>query len=157
LFEFKKEISNEYFMNYISSEFFNDPLLSFSSDSTTHDSGTLKINDLSFNYKRISPFGIYIGSTDKRLSIEDTQQPFELSGDLSKLFTINDSGWKGILAKEIITSIPVLKALKSMLDNTASVKTDYRTNNTRIQIKFKNQESAYLELLKFFSETAKIN
>ena len=147
LFEFENEITTNDFINYFSSEFFTNPELVYIADSINEEAGTLNIDDIAFKYKKIQPNQIYIGSTIRTLQIEKTNKPIELIGDLSILFNFDENGWKGRLAKELITGVPLLNQMNITLENTQVVTTSHYNEGSKIDIKFKQKKSAYIELI----------
>ncbi len=151
LFEFESEMTTNDFINYFNSEFFINPDIVYISDSMNQESGTLNIDDIAFNYKKIDANHIYIGSTIRTLQIEKTNKPLEVGGDLSQVFNFNENGWKGRLAKELITSVPLLNQLNIMLKNTKPVSTSYYTEGSEIDIKFKQKTSTYIQLMNLLS------
>lgn len=147
LFEFENEMTTDHFINYFSTEFFNKSNIIYTADSSNQESGKLNIDDIVFKYKKIQSNNIYIGSMERAIHIEKTQKPLEISGDLSVIFNFSGNGWKGRLAKEIITSIPVLNQLNTMLKNIEPVSTSDHDEGSKIDITFKKKESAYIELM----------
>ena len=128
-----------------------NPELVYIADSINKDAGTLNVDDITFKYKKIQPNQIYIGSTIRTLQIEKTNKPIELIGDLSILFNFDENGWKGRLAKELITSIPLLNQMNITLENTQVVTTSHYNEGSKIDIKFKQKKSAYIELINVIS------
>jgi hypothetical protein len=151
LFEFENEITTNDFINYFGSEFFINPYIVYVGDSINQEAGTLNVDDIAFNYKKTSPNHIYLGSTSRTLQIEKTNQPIELSGDLSQVFNFDENGWKGRLAKELITSVPLLNQLNIMLKNTKPLTTSDDNEGSKIDINFKQETSTYIELMNLLS------
>ena len=129
----------------------DSPYIVYVGDSINKEAGTLNVDDIAFNYKKTSPNHIYVGSKRRTLQIEKTNQPIELSGDLSQVFNFYENGWKGRLAKELITSVPLLNQLNIMLKNTKPVTTSDHHEGSKIDIKFKQETSTYIELMNLLS------
>jgi hypothetical protein len=88
---------------------------------------------------------------ERPIHIEKTQKPLEISGDISLIFNFSENGWKGRFAKAVITSIPLLNQLNIMLENIEPVSTSDHNEGSKIDIKFKKKESAYIELMNLLS------
>lgn len=151
LFEFQNEIATQDFINYFSSEFFNNPNFSYIADSINKESGTLNIDDIAFQYKKMPPNYIFIGSPERTIHIEKTNKSIELSGDLYRVFNFDEDGWKGRLAMEIITSVPFLNQLNVMLNKTRPISTIDDNQDSRIDIKFNHENSTFIELINLIS------
>ena len=110
--------------------------------------GQFFIGDLKLYFKRINESCFFIGADTKMTKTQISELPFSISGKPSQLMTItNLSGWKALLAEEFIAGIPILRQLKSTLDNILPIETSQKNKATVIDIKFKNNHSLYSQLL----------
>jgi len=110
--------------------------------------GQFFIGDLKLYFKRINESCFFIGADTKMTKTQISELPFIISGKPSQLMTItNLSGWKALLAEEFIAGIPILRQLKTTLDNISPIETSQKNKATVIDIKFKNNHSLYSQLL----------
>ena len=151
LFQFEKAITPQEFIAYFTSTFFDDPKIIYTAESKLKAYGTLKIDDVAFSIKKFNQNTIYIGTSLKDIGIKKTNSALRISGNLAQLFKFNDNGWRTRLAREVLTSVPLLKQLNKLFMNTLPVTTNYNEGSAQINIKFGNKTSVYTEILNLIS------
>ena len=83
---------------------------------------------------------------------KDSTSHFEFSGDISQLFKINNSGWKGIIANEIISSVPFLNELKLMMDHFKPITTKQEKQEYIITFQLEKKHSIYAYLFSILTK-----
>ena len=139
LFEFEDSVNIDDLSSLMKSSF-KSSLISVLSESK--DSGTIKFDDVDLTYKLFNSNSIYISTNNRTMELTETSGSIELGGDLSQLLRLNDKGWKGILANEMITGIPILNELRMFLTQLHPT-TTHSENESIITLKLEGNQSIY--------------
>lgn len=115
--------------------------------------GSLLVDDIAFNFKCIYPNKIFLSTNNRKMNLsKDSTSHFEFSGDISQLFKINNSGWKGIIANEIISSVPFLNELKLMMDHFKPITTKQEKQEYIITFQLEKKHSIYAYLFSILTK-----
>ena len=144
LIEFKDTISIKEFESLVLSSY-KSAEVSLLMDTSVE--GLLMLNDVEFLFRKINPNSIYLSTNNRALNLEKTTNTVELSGDLSQIFKLNDNGWKGILANEIISGIPLLNEIKFFIDSFIPMSTKHNNHESIITMQISDEHSIYAHLL----------
>jgi hypothetical protein len=109
------------------------------------------LDDVEFTYRLVDLNSIYLSTNNRILDVTKTSGSIELGGDLSQILKLNDAGWKGILANEMITGIPVLNELKMLLSELSPV-TTHSKNESIITLQLAGNQSIYSYLFSILSK-----
>ena len=139
LFEFEDSVNIDDLSSLMKSSF-KSSVISVLSESK--DSGTIKFDDVDLTYKLFNSNSIYISTNNRTMELTETSGSIELGGDLSQLLRLNDKGWKGILANEMITGIPILNELRMFLTQLHPT-TTHSENESIITLKLEGDQSIY--------------
>ena len=144
LLEFKEEIDQNGLVDFIK-PIFKKSAVSIVPDK--EDSEYLQVGSIKFKIEQVNNYTFYLSTNNRNIELKQTNQPIEISGDLSQLFNFNDNGWKGMLAKEIISSVSFLNEIKVMFVNSNPIETEYKNQKTVISLSLKNNQSIYAHLI----------
>ena len=153
LLEFENKITSKNFIHYLSSALLDLKFSHKTSDLSEQEradkeTGHFLIGDVKLYYKRINDQCFFIGANTKTVNTHKTDLPFVINGKPSQLMAIrNLTGWKALLAEELIYGIPILNQLKTMLDNMLPIETKQKNKEIVIDITIKNNHSLFTQLL----------
>ena len=148
LIEFEDSITINDFSSLLKSTIGSEDL------SIHHESkktGVMALDDVEFTYRLVDLNSIYLSTNNRILDVTKTSGSIELGGDLSQILKLNDAGWKGILANEMITGIPILNELKMLLSELSPV-TTHSKNESIITLQLAGNQSIYSYLFSILSK-----
>ena len=148
LIEFEDSINIEDFSSLLKSTIVSENL---SIHPESKETGVMKLDDVEFTYHRLNLNSIYLSTNNRIMDLTKTSGSIELGGDLSQILKLNDTGWKGILANEMITGIPVLNELKMLLSELSPV-TTHSKNESIITLQLAGDQSIYSYLFSILSK-----
>ena len=139
LIEFEDSISIDDFSSFMKSTFMGEEI---SVQSESKEAGIIQFNDVEFTYMLFNSNSIYLSTNNRIMDLTETSGSIEFGGDLSQILKLNDTGWKGILANEMITGIPILNELKMLLSELSPV-TTHSNDESIITLQLAGNQSIY--------------
>ena len=139
LIEFEDSISIDDFSSLMKSTFMGEEI---SVQSESKEAGIIQFNDVEFTYMLFNSNSIYLSTNNRIMDLTETSGSIEFGGDLSQILKLNDTGWKGILANEMITGIPILNELKMLLSELSPV-TTHSNDESIITLQLAGNQSIY--------------
>lgn len=148
LLEFEDSISIGDFASLMKSTFISED---FSLQSESNAGGVIHFDDVEFAYKIFNSNCIYLSTNNRKMYITKTSGDIELGGDLSQILKLNDTGWKGVLANEMITGIPILNEFKMLLSELSPI-TTHSNGESIITLQLDGNRSIYSYVFSILSK-----
>lgn len=146
LIEFEDSISIDDFSSLMKSIFMIENL---SIQNESKETGVIQLDDVELTYYLFNLNCIYLSTNNRIMDLTKTSGSIELGGDLSQILKLNDTGWKGILANEMITGIPILNEFKMLLSELSPV-TTHSKNESIITLQLSGNQTIYSYLFSIF-------
>lgn len=142
--------SFEALLEYESAQHLDTALAQFKVDfpNLKWEENTFQLGTQAYYFKLTSPKTLYICSDKKKFcpngipSITSCQTGFFCRGELSRLTSIQNTGWAGL----VLDMIPAFRASKTLFDETTGI----RMNQDELVLKFKKSHLVTHEFLKAF-------